>query len=119
MKKNKDKLNTILTIVVFSFMGIFIIYTFVKEKKDAELLSNSLEHLGILTKKNSGNSHAPSSGDFKYKIDKIEYSFNQSGTFDFMEVGDTVLIEYAVEDPSVARVVDKYYMKKYRHMKKR
>jgi hypothetical protein len=31
-----------------------------------------------------------------------------------LEIGDTVLIKYSVEDPEVAVMVDKYYMKKYK-----
>lgn len=34
-----------------------------------------------------------------------------------IEVGDTVLIKYAVEDPELTVIVDKYYMQKYRHLK--
>lgn len=102
----------------FSLVVIFIIYTFLKEKKDDKLLENNIEHFAILIKINEGNTHAPSSGDFKYKIKNKEYEFNQSGDYKFMQVGDTVLVEYAVEDNSVARVVDKYYMQKYKKMKK-
>ncbi|MNJ86056.1 hypothetical protein D3C87_35390 [compost metagenome] len=98
----------------FFLIGIFIMYTFLKEKRDDRLLENSVEHFAILIEINGGNAHSPSSGDFKYKVNNEEYEFNQSGDYKFMQVGDTVLIEYAVEDHSVARVVDKYYMNKYK-----
>lgn len=103
-------------ILFFSFVGVFIIYSFLKEKKDDELLENSIEHFAILIKINEGNTHAPSSGDFRYKVKNKEHEFNQSGDYKFMQIGDTVLIEYAIKDNSVSKVVDKYYMKKYRHL---
>jgi hypothetical protein len=34
-----------------------------------------------------------------------------------MNIGDSVLIEYAIQDPSIARVVDRYFMKKYRYLR--
>jgi hypothetical protein len=34
-----------------------------------------------------------------------------------MKIGDSVLIEYAIQDPSVARVKDFYYMKKYHYLR--
>jgi hypothetical protein len=113
----KNRGNTIMGILFFSFIGCFIVYTFIREKKDNQLLEKSIKHFAILIEIDGGNTHSPSSGDFKYKIDSKEYEFNQSGDYSFMQVGDTVLIEYAIKDHSVARVIDKYYMQKYKHLK--
>lgn len=95
-------------------MGCFIVYTFIQEKKEDKLLEKSKKHFAILVEISPGNAHASSSGDFKYKVNAKEYEFNQSGDYTFMQVGDTVLIEYAIEDHSVARVLDKHYMQKYK-----
>lgn len=32
-----------------------------------------------------------------------------------MNAGDTVLIKYSIENHSVARVIESFYMKKYKH----
>lgn len=117
VETNKKMRNRLLIISCFSFMGIFLIYNFIREKREDKLLNNSLDGFAILVKKNKGNTHAPSGGDFKYRVDHHEYSFSQSGDYEFMHVGDSVLIRYAKDDHSVARVVDKYYMEKYKKLK--
>ena len=38
----------------------------------------------------------------------------QGGCGDFLKKGDTVLIKYSIEDPSVAEVIDFCYMKKHK-----
>jgi hypothetical protein len=43
--------------------------------------------------------------------------FDYIGDFSFLKIGDTVLIEYAKDDPTVAKVKDRYYMKKYNYLK--
>ncbi len=52
---------------------------------------------------------------YNQKNKRIE--FDQHKYFKDLKIGDTVLIEYAIEDNSVAHVVDKYYMQKHKKLK--
>jgi hypothetical protein len=117
MKKNKITFNQILILLGIAGMMGFIIYNYTKEKKANVLLNDSVQVPAILIEKNEGNTHAPPSGEFKYKVGRRDYSFTESGKYGDIQVGDTVLIKYAVKDPSVASVVDKYYMNKYQDLK--
>lgn len=117
MKANRNFGTNTMAVLIFILIGIFIIYTFLREKKESSLLMNSKTGIAILIEIN-GNAHAAASGDFRYKVKSKKYEFNQSGDYSFMQIGDTVLIEYAVDDCSVARVVDKYYMSKYHKLNK-
>lgn len=54
---------------------------------------------------------------FKYKVNGKKYELNQPMKITSLEKGDTVLIEYSIKDPSVAKVVDLYYMEKYKHLR--
>lgn len=36
-----------------------------------------------------------------------------------MKKGNTVLIMYSLKQPEIAKVIDKYYMNKYKHLKQK
>lgn len=98
-------------------MGVFVLFDFYHEKKEERLLENSKIATAVLIKKKSGSVKSPASGRFVYRVQGKKYEFSQPGNYLFMNLGDSVSIKYAVEDHSVARVVDKYYMKKYYYLK--
>jgi len=50
--------------------------------------------------------------EFKHFNEKIIVDVN--GLYPFLKQGDTVLIKYSREDPTVAKVIDFCYMKKYK-----
>ncbi|HRO75734.1 MAG TPA: hypothetical protein PLP27_06280 [Crocinitomicaceae bacterium] len=101
------------------FMMVFTIYSLFRDRKENQLLEYSRTTTAILIKVSQGSPKSPSSGHFKYTIKGKEYKFSQSGDYyKDMNIGDTVFIKYAIEAPSVARVIDRYYMQKYKHLKK-
>lgn len=113
MKKYTKEIGAVLMIL------IVMSYLMLRNYFDSKLLENAKETNAILIGKSSGHGvNETANGTFKYKVQNESLEFNQSGDYDFMKLGDTVLIEYAIENHSVARVKDKYYMKKYKHLKK-
>lgn len=106
--------NWILAIVLFC---IFMFNIFYQNHKE-ELLANSK----IVTGKLISEEHSSQkfiNGRFTYFVNEKKYCLRYTGDFSYMNIGDSVLIEYAIEDPSLARVVDRYYMKKYWSLKKK
>ena len=115
--ENKKK-NVVGAVLIFILLGVFILFRDIDRNEKNKLLEKSEETIAIILKKGGGSVNSPYNGKFKYFIDGQKYEFTQSGNFEFMNLGDTVLIEYAIEDHSVARVKDKFYMKKYLYLKK-
>jgi hypothetical protein len=107
-------------IVAFSVMGLLVIYQVVRNERNSQLLKKSMKCPAVLTEILSGNgvrsSHA---GTYTYVVKGDSYTYQEASNFNMLKVGDTILIEYAVQDHSVARVVDKYYMQKYKYLKKK
>ncbi len=46
---------------------------------------------------------------FIFYVNKVKYEFSESGKFDFLSKGDTVLIKYATSDPNYAMVINFHY----------
>lgn len=115
--KNKNKIVKGISIAGSIFLGGMLIFIFFQEKREKQLLNRTKLTTAVLVKKKSGSVKSPKSGKFTYLVHGKLYEFSQPGDFLFMNLGDTVLINYAIEDPSVARVKDKYYMKKYQDLK--
>jgi DUF1680 family protein len=105
---------------VYGFLGILIfialLYNVVNEDRKQKLLNHSRIVIGILEREDH-SSIKFINGDFNYWVKNKKFSICQKGDFSFMKKGDTVLIEYALRDPSVARVKDRYYMKKYHYLR--
>jgi hypothetical protein len=52
---------------------------------------------------------------FSYKVnDEVINNKWSGGGYTFLEQGDTILIKYSVEDPTVIEVVDPCYMQKHK-----
>lgn len=113
MKKYTKEIGAILLMLIVMF------YLILRNYFHSKLLENAKETKAILIEKSSGHGvNETANGTFKYEVQNELFEFNQSGDYEFMNLGDTVLIEYAIEDHSVARVKDKFYMKKYLYLKK-
>mgnify|MGYP000940153412 CR=1 FL=1 len=101
-------------------IGVLLVLSAIRDYYNKKILAGDTETLiAIITDITSGTGvrQAPDA-KFYYFVKNKKYENHTNGNFNFMEVGDTVLIEYAIEDHSVARVVDKYYMKKYKYLKR-
>lgn len=112
---NKSKL--MLWIIVLAFLA-YLIYQFAKENFENHALKNSKPTVGVLIE-----IHTPQVvrgsyyGVIKYEVNGKEYEMKSlDEDYSMLKVGDSVQIEYSVEDYSIARLVDKYYMKKNRHL---
>jgi hypothetical protein len=105
---------------LLAIIGVLLIYTSVRNYYDDKLLEGETKKtIAIITDINSGTGVRQIANiDFYYYAKKVKYVTNDNVDFNFGKLGDTVLIEYAIADHSVARVVDKYYMKKYAYLKK-
>lgn len=112
------KKSTLFSIVFFTFIVLVLCYQFYRESYESKVLEQNNQTFGFLSSCKHGSSRFPSTGTIKYNVKGRNYDFTCDGDFSFMKLGDTILIEYATKDHSVARLIDKYYMKKYWHLKK-
>jgi hypothetical protein len=115
---SKKMLLKLLPYVGFLIMILVLIYRINQNKYEQRVLKSSLRTTAIIVKIEKVAVRDPASGTFLYKIGKRQYKFEETGDFTFMEVGDTIEIEYSKKDFSIARVIDKYYMQKYWKFKK-
>lgn len=96
----------------------FFIFQFFREKKHEKLLETSEKCFGLIKEIHYNSAiHGSAYSVVSYKIGSKEFSFKQLGDFRKLSIGDTVMIEYSKTDYSVAQVIDKFYMKKYQHLK--
>jgi hypothetical protein len=51
---------------------------------------------------------------FYFEHNHRKILLEELGKYDFLKKGDTVLIKYSLEDPSIAEVIDFCYMKKHK-----
>ena len=103
-------------IMLFIFLGLMFNLLYDRYKED--MLKNSKEVFGVLIKE-SHSSNNFIYGDFYYYAGKKKHILSYTGDFSYLKKGDTVLVRYALEDPSIAKVSDRYFMKKYRYLKKK
>jgi hypothetical protein len=107
------------SIIFLLFAVLLALYSFFSDLRKEKLLENSKNTFGIIKVIDKGSVRGTPFCKFEYKVEKEFFNSKEYGEFSNLSLNDTVLIKYSVDDPSVARVVDKYYMKKYRHLKKR
>ena len=108
----KRQKNIIGLCLIFSVIG----YVFIRDNYHDYLLDNgkTKSTTAILVRIKETAVKSPASGFFKYKVKNKNYIFNENRDFSSMKIGDTLLIKYSLKNPSVARVVDKCYMQKYK-----
>src|SRR5690554_1145320 len=109
MKNNKRFIILILFfITIGTTIGVFYEY---KKKK---LLSTNIKVThGYLIKRINVDSYYNESY-YYYYIKNNKFEIWECGLKPFLEIGDTVLIKYSLEDPSVAKVIDFKFMKKFK-----
>lgn len=93
-----------------------VIARYVKNTRQENLLEDSQQTIAIFY----SSSYVRSTGymsHFEYVAKGKKYNLRQPMKITSLEKGDTVLIEYSIKDPSVAKVVDLYYMEKYKHLR--
>lgn len=95
-----------------------LLFNLLNEHRKERLLQKSNSVIGLLQKEDH-SSLKFNDGIFIFFVKNKKYIIRHKGDFSHLKKGVTVLIEYAIEDPSVARVVDKYYMQKYKHLKEK
>ncbi|WP_343748973.1 hypothetical protein [Fluviicola sp.] len=110
-----QKIKTMLFLL--GFVVIMSLYHFWEEYHRNEMLKIGNETFGVIVSIDPPPVHGSPSAKIAYTIKHKKYVFDEDGSFSFMELGDTVLIRYALKDYSVAKVVDKYYMKKYKYLR--
>lgn len=106
--------------ILLGIIGLIVLFSAIRNSYYEHILNGKTKRcIGIITHITNGTGVRQISGvDFYYFVNGNRYENNDNGDFNFMKLGDTILIEYAIEDHSIARVADKYYMKKYKYLQK-
>lgn len=104
------------TIIVLSIFAVcLIIGLFLQLDRDSKL-KNTIKTKAIVTYRDKQHTKGWDAV-VTYKVNNIELESGLNCDCRDIEIGDTVLIEYAESDPKLAVMVDKYYMQKYKHLK--
>ncbi|MFN5415533.1 MAG: hypothetical protein ACK5B9_00645, partial [Flavobacteriia bacterium] len=106
--------KSIFQVAVLTLILAVFCYRIYQNHSDEELLLNSKTRIAKIISISKGQVRNPPRGYFMFYLNHKKIKFSEQGDFSFMEVGDSVLIKYAIADPSVATVVDKYVMQKYK-----
>lgn len=106
--------NRIIYFILVPSIVFILIFSFGKEYYRKEKLKRTKNALAVMVEYSTGTVRHSMSGTFQYEINDNTYKFIQSEDFSMLSIGDTVEIEYAVKDNSVARVINKHYMDKYK-----
>ena len=93
-----------------------LLYSMLRENRRQNLFQKSNITFAFLIEEYHGSERFRN-GRFYYFVNKVRFELKEFRNFKELSKGDTVLIEYALDDPSVARVKDPYYMRKYKHLK--
>lgn len=97
---------------------IFVLTNYYLEKKEQKMLNNYFTTTAIVLEIHQPQViHDSYSGTFQYEVGGKIYKFTEVGNFSFLKLGDTVEIKYAKENHAIAKVIDKFYMSKYRNLK--
>lgn len=116
---NFKKRELIFTISFIIFFVIVIIYKVVRYYNEELLLKQTKQTTAVIIEIRNGSAvKSTATASYYYHVNKIKYNCEESKNFNDLDKGDTVLIKYSIREPSIARVVDKYYMRKYWHLKK-
>lgn len=90
-----------------------MIRTYIVNQKD-ELLSDNVSISKAVYTKSSVIYNTGRVYYFSYVVKDENYKLEVSKIKSSLLVGDTVLIKYSLEDPSVAKVIDFKFMKKFK-----
>lgn len=115
-----EKSKKYIPYILLGIIGLMVLFSVIRNSYNESTLNGKTKKcIAIITHITSGTGVRQIAGvDFYYFVNGTKYQNNDNGNFNFMKVGDTILIEYAVVNNSVSRVIDKYYMQKYKHLQK-
>jgi hypothetical protein len=95
---------------------LVLLYGMLREDRRMKLFQNTEVTYGFLIEEDHGSAKFRY-GKFYFFVKNKRFDVEERDYFTELSKGDTVLIEYAIKDPSVARVNDKYYMQKYKYLR--
>lgn len=101
--------NRFLAWVAVSFFAIVIVYSVVRDFYREKMLVDSKRGVAVIVNYSEGTSKHGKRGYFEYSVDGQLYDFIEEGDFSNLRIGDTVEIEYSVEDNGIVRVVNVNY----------
>lgn len=113
---SQDKLPSTKKIVVIAVcFGILFTLAYYSQLERERKLKNTRQVKAII-KSVRKTTRGGATVFFNVKDRKLEAIFH-GGDFKFLSPGDTILIKYAIEEPELIDVVDKYYMKKHKKIR--
>lgn len=117
MKKiDKNKLANYLIIALISIVALSLIRSWYISSK---LSGKTKTEIAIIIKIKSGTGVKKLPGvEYFYYVKGKKYFGEDTGDFNFMHIGDTLLVKYSIDDNSISEVDDMYYMKKYKYLDK-
>lgn len=96
---------------------IVFLYGMLREDRRMKLFQKTQVTYGFLIEEDHGSANFRY-GKFYFFVKNNRFELKEWDYFTKLSMGDSVLIEYAIEDPTVARVKDKYVMQKFKHLRK-
>jgi hypothetical protein len=110
-------LSTKKLIITLSIFAIALIVGFIFQIDRENKLKNNQIAKAIVIKKD--NNHVMGYGvHVRFKVrDEEHVSKTPECDCSMLDIGDTILIKYSIENPKIFKVVDKYYMQKYKEKK--
>ncbi len=123
MKKIFNKLalfiannNSTTIFLIFSSLIILssIFHNFYTENRHNKLLFKNFKKTFAIYDDYNNSVKGKSFSNFYFYLKNKRIKFEEEGIYDFLKLGDTVLIKYSIEDPNVAGVINFCYMKKHK-----
>lgn len=105
--------------ITLIIIGILVVWVYIRDRNNKKLLDGPTKTtIGFITDitKGTGVRTFPSA-EYYYYVKGEKYYNDEYSNFNIMKIGDTILIKYAISNPSVSEVLDKYYMKIYAYKK--
>lgn len=105
-----NRFSTIICTIILLFMICFSIYSIRQENYENEVLNKkSHETFAVISKYIGQDKHGYHEYQFTYHIHKKKYnSYFESDTH-FLKKGDSIRIKYSPIDPTVSKVINRYY----------
>lgn len=111
--------NNWLMLGITSILAIVFTYRWWQSEYNANVLEKEAKETPAkIVKIGTGAVKVPAYTILRYKVGNDFFEFKEAGDYSQFRLGDSVLIEYAMYDHSIARVVDPFYMQKYKYLQK-
>lgn len=116
---DSNNIKKIVGISIIIVMIITLMFRINQTNNINEVLKKTKETKAIIVELKKGGVKSTAGCMFIYHVDRKEYTYFQNGKYDFLKIGDTVLVEYSISDNSIAKIKNKYYMNKYRYLEEK